>query len=109
VSIDRVGHAAVGGFAVLRSGPSLPPRLLQAGSGTAQCADADGDGLGGLARLEITFRDGRSGETVIAIITPEHGDVSVSGPFGARILFPGLSVSGSLKAFLHYAGNGEPG
>ena len=109
LSIDQGGRTTVAGVAVAPSDRPSQPRLLQASRGTAQCADVDGDGLGGLARIEITFRDARSGEAIIAIITPRKGDISTSGRFGARIVFPGLNVSGSVDLVVRYAGSGPPG
>jgi hypothetical protein len=109
VSLDREGRATVGGFAALPSEGHLRPRVLQARGGTAQCADLDRDGRAGLARVEITFVDARSREAVVAIITPDDGDISAPGAFGGRIFFPDLDVSAPVTLVLRQAPSGHPG
>jgi hypothetical protein len=106
VSVDVEGSATVSGLAVLRSQKRLPA-LLQAASGTAHCADVDGDGLGGLARIEIDFEDVRSGEVVSAIVAPDDGDISTPGSFEGTILFPDLNLSRPVKILLHRAWNSQ--
>jgi hypothetical protein len=49
------------------------------GGAQANCADADGDGSAGLARLEAGFRNVRSGRRIRLILEPTEHDVDVSG------------------------------
>ena len=109
VAVVVHGRATVGGFAVLRPQSGAPPRIFQASGGTAQCADVDKDGVGGLARVEITFQDARSGEALVAVIVPRDGDAAVSGRFAATLTLPAMGLSMPTEIGVHYARNVRPG
>lgn len=68
------GHGAVH----IRDGTSNTV-LVADGSAGAACADTDGDGTAGLARLTFELRDIRAGARLTAEISPIVGDVDHQG------------------------------
>jgi hypothetical protein len=87
-AVDNDGDARGHGAIQIRDGVS---NTIHVADGTAQasCADADGDGAGGLVRLTIGLRDIRTGEAFTGIIAPLDGDIDETGRFKTRISFNG--------------------
>jgi hypothetical protein len=85
-TVDDDGEAR--GHGAVHIQDSLSKTILVAdGAAQASCADADGDGVGGLVRLTVGLRDIRTGASYTAVISPLEGDVDESGRFKVRISF----------------------
>ena len=62
--------------------------LVADGSANASCADSDGDGTAGLARMTFALRDIRTGARLTAEISPIAGDIDHRGR--VKVKFPDL-------------------
>ena len=89
------GSARVEGTIRVRLGEDSGSRTLIAqGTGQARVADADGDGIAGLARLEADFRDAASGRRVGVVLFPTGPDIAASGDYEVTIVIGGEALTG---------------
>ena len=61
------------------------------------CADVDGDGLVGVAALELIFRETRTGQLVSVVVTPIDGELDDTGEALATSVAGGRNVTGPVR------------
>lgn len=83
--VDDDGTARGHGAIHVRDGTSNTI-LVADGSADASCADTDGDGTAGLARMTFELRDIRTGARLTAEISPIAGDIDRQGR--VKVKFP---------------------
>lgn len=93
--VDTDGEAHGHGTLHIHDGTSNTI-LVAEGAANASCADADGDGVGGLVRLSVVLRDVRAGQTVTGVVTPVEGDADESGRVKVQFHFDRGAQSGRI-------------
>jgi hypothetical protein len=88
LTITSNGAAHVDG--TIRLGEGSQSRTLDAeGTGQANFADSDGDGVAGLVRLAADFRDGSTGQRVDGVLVPTGPDIDTSGNYEVTLIIAG--------------------
>lgn len=85
MSIDIAGIAKARGVAVFRTQDGTEVFSVNSEGASASCADRNGNGIAGLTGLEIELVNVQSGETVLAAIFPDEGEIDESGWHRATI------------------------
>ena len=85
VRLDEKGVAETDGVARIRDGTSNTVLVAEAVPTAATCADADGNGRGGVTMLHFAMRDARTGQSVPVSIIPNDGDVDDDGRHATTI------------------------
>ena len=99
LAIAADGSSRVDGTIRGRLGEDSDSRTLIAlGTGQARVADADGDGVAGLVRLEADFRDAASGGRVGVVLLPTGPDIDASGDYEVTIVIGGEALTGLIAA-----------
>jgi hypothetical protein len=106
-NVTRNGTAHVHGTIRTGDDDADGRRLLAArGGGEASCADADGDGRGGLTRLAADFRDGQDREPVHVIVQTLPGqDIDSSGVYSVLLHRGGITTKVVVQVHLRHGGS----
>jgi hypothetical protein len=79
VLIDRLGAAQAHGVVVVRSADDVFVFRAIPGEASATCADANGDGVGGMTSVQVGLEHGASGERLVALFEPAAGEIDREG------------------------------
>jgi hypothetical protein len=96
VSIDISGIAKAHGVAAFRTQDGSEVFSVDSEGASASCADRNGNRIAGLTGLEVELVDVRSGDTILAVILPDDGEIDESGWHPATIRLGDTTVAGMI-------------
>jgi hypothetical protein len=97
VRIAAGGETRARGKVRLRDGTSSTILVAERNSAHASCADADGDGTGGLTWLSYVLRDARTGATHDVTVIPDEGEADEHGVHPSAIRTGNTVAAGRLR------------
>ena len=90
-------QSSTGAAITTATAPYVPMLAVSKQIVDASCADLDGDGTAGLARLEADFRDIATGDRVPVVLTPVKHDVDDDGVYVVDVRIGDETLTGDTR------------
>ena len=90
-------QSSIGAAITTATAPYAPILAVSKQIVDAFCADLDGDGTAGLARLEADFQDVATGDRVPVVLTPVKHDVDDNGVYAVDVRIGDETLTGDTR------------